>query len=106
MLLAMDAEDILLELGFRPVEVAGNATAALQAVERMGDALTFALLDVNLGDHDSRPVAEALMRRGIAYAFATGDAGTPELMAALDDAVVVIQKPYRKDDIARLFPSG
>ena len=71
-LLSMLVEDWLDESG---CEVAGPATsvaAALDLIEREGDRLDGALIDVQLADGDSYPLADALAVRGIPYAFVTG----------------------------------
>jgi CheY-like chemotaxis protein len=106
-LLALDAEQILLKLGFDRVEVASSVAGALDAIGRAAGKLGFALLDFNLGDSNSLPIAEELRRRGIPFAFATGYGQgvqlPPELAAA---SVPVVAKPYRADDIAKLVGSA
>ena len=101
-LLAMDAEEILLELGFDKVEVRGTVTAALAVVERLGTRIAFALLDVNLGDHTSLPVAEALLRAGVPFAFATSYGKGLDLPPEMAAVAAVVSKPYRRQDIAEL----
>jgi two-component sensor histidine kinase len=54
-LLALDAEEILLKLGFDRVEVASTVTGGLAAVGRAGGGFGFALLDFNLGDRPASP---------------------------------------------------
>lgn len=101
-LLALDAEEILLKLGFERVEVAGTAAAGLAAVERAGGDFGFALLDFNLGDSNSIPIAEELHRRGVPFAFATGYGKGVQLPPELAAAAPIIAKPYRAGDIAKL----
>jgi light-regulated signal transduction histidine kinase (bacteriophytochrome) len=101
-LLAMDGEEILLGLGFATVEVVATASAALDVLHRLGETLVFALLDLNLGDHTSVPVAEALLKAGIPFAFATGYGKRLSLPDELAAAALVIPKPYRREDIADL----
>ena len=101
-LLALDAEAILLKLGFDRVEVAGTVAAGMAAIERAGGDLGFALLDLNLGDSTSLPIAEELHRRGVPFAFATGYGKGVQLPPELAGAVPVIAKPYRAGDIAKL----
>jgi light-regulated signal transduction histidine kinase (bacteriophytochrome)/CheY-like chemotaxis protein len=98
----MNAEEILSAVGFTTVEVVGDAVTALERVARIGHRLAFALLDVNLGDHTSMPVAEELMRRGIPFGFATGDASQLLLTSAMAEIAPVILKPYHQKDIADL----
>ncbi len=99
-LLALDAEEILLKLGFDRVEVAGTADAAIAAIARAGGEFGFALLDFNLGDSTSVPVAEELHRLGVP--FATGYGQGVQLPPELDGEVTVVAKPYRAGDIAKL----
>ncbi|SDC74563.1 HWE histidine kinase domain-containing protein [Belnapia rosea] len=101
-LLAMDAEEILLELGFDKVEVVGTVSAALSVLRRLGNQLAFALLDVNLGEQTSLPAAEALHAAGIPFAFATGYGTGLELPPKLAEVASVVPKPYRRQDIADL----
>jgi light-regulated signal transduction histidine kinase (bacteriophytochrome) len=87
MIIALDAEDMIRELGVETVRVSSNVKQALnEIVERPPD---FALLDVNLGSETSFKIAERLQELGIRFAFATGYgddlafppafAGTPKL---------------------------
>jgi two-component sensor histidine kinase/CheY-like chemotaxis protein len=101
-LLALDAEEILLKLGFDRVEVAGTAAAALEAIARAAGGFGFALLDFNLGESTSLPVAEELHRLGVPFAFATGYGNGVQLPPTLAGAAPVIAKPYRAGDIAKL----
>ncbi len=101
-LLAMDAEEMLLALGFHRVEVAGSVAAARAILQRAGETLDFALLDVNLGDETSLPIAEELLGRGIPFAFATGYGARLELPPAIAKVAHIIVKPYRQEDIADL----
>jgi light-regulated signal transduction histidine kinase (bacteriophytochrome)/CheY-like chemotaxis protein len=105
-LLALDAEEILTKLGFERVEVAGSVAGALDAIERAGGGLGFALLDYNLGDSTSLPVAEELHRRGVPFAFATGYGQDVQLPREWVGTVPVVAKPYRAGDIAKLVNSA
>lgn len=91
MLIAMDAEGMLADRGFTSVATANSAAEALRYIKSTPVAV--AILDVNLGDSTSLPVAEALRERGVPFVFATGygDGGTipPELAD-----VPVVRKPY------------
>jgi CheY-like chemotaxis protein len=70
-LVSMLVEDWLVELG---CEVVGPARSVQQGLDIAGSAeLDGAILDVNLGGNNSFAVAEALKRRGVPFAFATGD---------------------------------
>jgi CheY-like chemotaxis protein len=97
MLVAMNIEDMLLELGHEVAGIAGRIGPALSlAREGSFDA---AMLDVNLAGDTSFPVADILVERGIPFLFATGygiDGILPEYRSR-----PVLQKPFRAADLAR-----
>lgn len=70
MLIAMQLEDMLLEMG---CEVIGPATSVAEALKLIGAGrLDGALLDVNLGGEQVYPVADALAASGAPFVFVTG----------------------------------
>lgn len=87
-LVSMLLEDMIVQLG---------ATLA-GAISSLEDALAFieqydfdaAILDMNLGEHDSKPIAEALQSRSIPYLLATGYGGR----AGNPHGVMIVEKPY------------
>jgi len=100
MIIALDTEDNLKELGVKSVAVEGTVQGALKAIaDREPD---FALVDFNLGAESSVPVAEALKKRGIRFALATGYS---ELSENLDElgAVALVRKPYGIEEIEALL---
>jgi len=90
-LVAMLAEDMLTDLGCEVV-VAMRLDKALD----LARAGTFdaAVLDVNLGDARSYPVADVMFEREIPFLFATGY-GVKGLEPTYRD-VPVLQKPYQQ----------
>ena len=104
MIIALDAEDFMRELGADRVHVATNVPEALRIAE--GTPLTFALLDVNLSDETSEPIAEHLRDVGVPFLFATGYGESSPLAEAFP-GVTVIVKPYDRvrleDAVQRLF---
>ncbi|MFN3943686.1 MAG: response regulator [Allosphingosinicella sp.] len=95
MLVAMNIEDMLLELGH---EVAGLASRLEPALALAADgAFDAAMLDVNLAGEPSFPVADILARRGIPYLFATGYGARG--VEEKHRAAPVLQKPFRAADL-------
>jgi CheY-like chemotaxis protein len=90
MLLAMNIEDMLLELGHEVAGVASQLEPAL-SLAREGD-YDLALLDVNLSGSFSFPVASILRDRNIPFLFATGygSKGINEEFRSC----AVLQKPF------------
>lgn len=103
MIIALDAEEFVSELGGDPIHVVASVGNALQVLE--GHDIRFALLDISLGADTSEPVARELRRRGIPFAFATGYGDRLELIKRFPGCPV-IQKPYSKADIARAIETG
>jgi CheY-like chemotaxis protein len=101
MLVAMNIEDMLLELGH---EVAGLAS-------RLGPALALAresrfdaaMLDVNLAGEPSFPVADLLIDRGVPFLFATGYGrqGIEEKYRGYP----MLQKPFRAVELGEALAS-
>ena len=96
MIIALDAEDALREIGAENVMVAANVARALKVLENGG--VDFALLDINLGGENSLAVADVLMARGIPFAFATGY-GEDTLLTAGYTNAPVLKKPYTADQL-------
>jgi CheY-like chemotaxis protein len=95
MLVAMNIEDMLLDLGH---EVAGIASRLAPALALAGEAsIDAAMLDVNLAGENSFPVADILAARGIPFVFATGYGlqGIEERHRGRP----LLQKPFRASDL-------
>ena len=97
-LVAMLGEDMLLDLGCE-VEVAMRLDKAIDLAR--GADLDMAILDVNLVETCSYPVADALFKRGIPFIFATGY-GLSGIEPAYQ-AIPVMQKPYQVAQMERLL---
>ena len=95
MLVAMNIEDMLLDLGHEVAGLASRLEPAL-ALAREG-AFDIAMLDVNLAGQPSFPVADVLAARGIPFLFATGYG----IMGIIKQyrGRPVLQKPFRAADI-------
>ncbi|MTE00033.1 GAF domain-containing protein [Paracoccus sp. YIM 132242] len=89
------------ELQDHGLEVSGRAASVEAALEMIDhDPPDLAVLDVNLADETSLPVAERLRGRGIPFVFATGYGSDFDLPAGFSD-VPVATKPYQVHDILR-----
>lgn len=100
MIIAMDTEETLRELGVKTVDLASSVKEARRLLENGRPEL--ALLDYNLGDETSEPLARELAADGVPVAMATGYG---EAMRDLADLALVgiLAKPYDRDDIMSLF---
>ncbi|MGB0904932.1 MAG: HWE histidine kinase domain-containing protein, partial [Mangrovicoccus sp.] len=96
MIIALDASDILSDLGASEVLVAATVAQAERYFQ--DNEIRFALLDVNLGSETSRSLAQHCIAQKIPYALATGYGGDPGLENEFPDAIIV-SKPYGIDDI-------
>lgn len=96
MLVAMNMEDMLLDLGHELAGLASRLEPALALAREA--AVDAAILDVNLAGERSFPVAEALARRGIPFLFATGY-GVQGIEPPWRDRPV-LQKPFRQSQLA------
>jgi light-regulated signal transduction histidine kinase (bacteriophytochrome)/CheY-like chemotaxis protein len=97
LIVAMDAEDILHLLGAARVTACATVRSAFEELDR--ETIDIAILDVNLGDQTSLPIAELLVKRGIPFLFATGYGEQVRLQDEMERAPVV-QKPYEASNIA------
>jgi CheY-like chemotaxis protein len=101
LIIALDCEDILKRLGAAHVATAATVEQALEAIESQQPAL--ALLDINLGDQTSFPVADRLSAKGVPFLFATGYGEQAQLPEQHTQRMVV-QKPYTLENVARILP--
>ena len=98
-IIAMTAEDMLEEIGCKTAAV---ATTVGEALARAGDTeFDIALLDLNLRDEDSLPVARRLREAGKPFIFTTGYDGLPAGCGFTD--APVISKPYRIEQLANML---
>lgn len=77
-LVAMMMEDLLTDLGCEIAASLGSLATAMAWLEASEERIDGAVLDVNLGGGETVfPLAEALRRRGVPFAFATGYGALP-----------------------------
>ena len=96
-LLSMLIGDWLVEAGCEIVGPAASVANALGLLETEGDRLDGALIDLQLTDGDSYPLADALSRRGVPFAFVTGH-GVGGLAPAYRKALT-LSKPFMIEDL-------
>jgi CheY-like chemotaxis protein len=99
MTIAFMIEDMLLDLGHDVVEIAMRLPEAVKAAADLDFDL--ALLDVNLDGHQSFPVADILVARGIPFVFATGY-GAAGIAQAFRSRPVLV-KPFVPRDLQRVL---
>ncbi|CAN5325139.1 HWE histidine kinase domain-containing protein [soil metagenome] len=91
MIIALDGEDALIDIGAKEVFTAPSVARSLALIEE--GQISFAVLDYNLGGETSVRVAEELQTRGIPFIFATGYGEALQLPDELQGATIV-KKPY------------
>lgn len=91
MLVAMLAEDILVDAGYRVLKAARVRTA-LQLARDHHTRLDAALLDITLVDGEVYPVAAQLRKRGVPFLFVAGH-DVPDLSPDFADCPI-LHKPY------------
>lgn len=97
MLIAMEAEELLRELGYADCHVCSTVRGAQEIIA--DHPISFALLDIDLGDETSEPIAVTLRDQGTPFIFASGYDDFPELDTDLAQ-VPIVTKPYTGSDIA------
>jgi CheY-like chemotaxis protein len=97
LIIAMEAEEILHEMGAETVEIASNLEQAVAAIQV--EPCDFALLDVNLGEAMSFGFARLLKERNIPFGFVSGYSDTRDFPVDLQDVALLV-KPF--DEAAML----
>jgi CheY-like chemotaxis protein len=98
-IVGMMVEDMLVELGCEVAAIATHFGQALELAQSL--AIDFAVLDVNLNGKQSFPIADALTRRGIPFAFATGYGA--KVLSGPYATVPTLQKPFQIEDLAAVL---
>jgi light-regulated signal transduction histidine kinase (bacteriophytochrome) len=91
LIIALDAEDLLTRLGAARVAIAASVGSAMEELARARPDL--AVLDVNLGEDTSFPVADYLRSLDVPFIFATGYGNQLDVPHA-HRGVTILQKPY------------
>ena len=100
MIIAMDTEETLRDLGVAEVTIAAKVSTALKALE--GTKFDLAVLDYNLGTESSEPVAKKLVELGVPFWLATGYGEMADKLEEIG-AKGVLTKPYGKDELRRML---
>lgn len=100
--LADDIAAALRQLGAEVIGPVSNSEEALAEIS-VQTSIDIAVLDVNLGEGASYPVAEALRARNIPFVFGTGYEAA-HLEAGYED-VPRWQKPFNPDALVRTLPA-
>lgn len=103
-LIAMDIEDMLLDLQCEPVGPASTIEKAITII-RSDDRLDGVLLDMNLRGRTVLPVVEELMRNGVAFVLVTGYARRDDEVPTLRDAPR-LSKPFSVSDLSETLSSS
>ncbi len=94
-------EDMIADLGGTVIASASRVSRALEVVQDNGICVDLAVLDVNLGGEEAFPVAVALAKRGVPFAFSTGygSSGLPESWRSRP----TLQKPFTQDQVSSVL---
>ena len=98
LIIALDVEDISARLGAKEVQTYATVQGALDAIDR--EKPSVAVLDINLGDANSFPVADRLAQLGVPFFFASGY-GEQAALPMEHRGREVVQKPYTLENVAR-----
>ena len=100
MIIALDTEECLLQIGAEAVTVQGTVAGALNALSK--EQFDLALLDFNLGTESSEKVADELRRIGVPFWLATGYG---EMAEKLDEigAEGLLVKPYGREELVKIM---
>ncbi len=99
MIVCMDLEDMLRDLGCVVVGPAARVHQALSLINR--EPIDLAMLDINLGCETSYPLAERLAMLGIPHFFSTGYS---DIEPAFRDRPR-LQKPFSEAQLSSLLVS-
>ena len=97
MIMALDAEQLLLERGLGNVFTAMSLADAMRIVAE--ETIDVAMLDVNLGGETSFALIDPLNAKGVPYVFVTGYGETLDLPAEARPGTLSVKKPYSAEDV-------
>jgi light-regulated signal transduction histidine kinase (bacteriophytochrome) len=94
LIVALEAEDLLLKLGASAVRMASNLATAAQIMDE--ETLDFAVLDINLGIETTLNFAVRLRDANMPFIFASGY-GQETRLGEPHQSALVVSKPYDQD---------
>ncbi len=100
-LIAMVLEDMLTELGYELAGSAGSLSNALDMLATPGP-IDAAILDIELGDEKSWPIADMLTQRAIPFAFSTGHGSDAQIDLRFANAPI-LDKPFDTDALSNVL---
>lgn len=100
MIIALDTEECLLDLGVDQVTVQGTVAGALNALGK--EDFDLALLDFNLGSESSEMVARELHQRRIPFWLATGYGEMADKVEEIGARGLLV-KPYGREELVRML---
>ncbi len=98
MIIAMDAADILQDMGVETVRTASTVAEAMRVIEANDHSL--AVLDVHLGSETSLPIAQLLASKNVPFFLASGYGSQSDTLAKFP-AVPVVTKPFTSETLSR-----
>ena len=98
LIISLDAEDILIRLGADHVTIHATPQGALDYLDATTPSV--AVLDINLGDRTSFPIADRLLELQVPFIFASGY-GEQASLPMEHRGRQVLQKPYTLENMAR-----
>ena len=101
-MIAMMLEDMLEDLGCEVAASFGDLPSALTWLNRCGDEIDGALLDVNLAGQTVFPIADLLYAKGKPFGFITSYSAVPQ---ARSYHAQVLNKPVDTRDLSALVKS-
>ncbi len=96
LVIALDAEDMLRAMGVEQLVTVSTAHEALRNIAASVPDL--AVLDVNLGQGTSLPVADELLRQMVPFVFATGYGDSVNIPQSFRE-VPIVRKPYTEETL-------
>ncbi|MFZ5965383.1 HWE histidine kinase domain-containing protein [Thalassococcus sp. BH17M4-6] len=103
MVIALDASDMLSDMGAGHVHTASSVADGLAILAK--HTISFALLDVNLGDETSIPIIEKCLELGLPTVLATGYGASKDLLIRFP-TTPVLNKPYNSDSLYRMVSTA